>query len=279
LEFARSDSEDWTMQGGFTQTYAELSADSLRGWLGERQGFVVQAAASPDLGELAAAAAVLGEDDFSRATQETINQFGVGQLLANFFQQKYLKPKIVAAEKGNIFTQYENPAYWLCLAPVIANAVEGEVEEAANLCRGDSVDVEPTLAVMSELSEAVDSSSLVPSDIKTSIGTLVKILSIRNSLFVSQEGELHFKHAPNEAFAALDQSRLARQPLALNDDSWRAEADDALPRIQADELPDSPYKAAASGLAKFLREQCEILGQDTASKAGKTIDASSLCEK
>jgi hypothetical protein len=267
----------WQLSGGFAQSYEGADPDSLRGWLGARQGFVVQTAISSDLDRLAAAAAVLGESDFAAPTQDAIDQFGVGQLIARYFQATYFDPRRKEAKNAGTFDldKYENVAYWTCYASGISSSIKDEVPATKDLCAGKSIDVESTLGALVSLNDAIKGADLVPSDVKKTVKGLVDILSIRNTLFVGGDASIAYKKAPDAAFTALDDGRKGILPAALSDASWKDGASSLLQPVLTAELPDTPYKALAKGLSNFLSKQCAALAGDTAAKAGKT--ATSAC--
>ena len=273
VKFAQDSAGTWQFAGGFAQTFADLDAKTLRGFLGARQGFVVQAAAADDLSKLAAAAAVLGESDFAAPSQANIDQFGVGQLIAHYFQAKYFEPKRSAAASDDITSNYDNTAYWMCDAPGVSSTVKGQAAAAKDLCAGRSADVEPALAAMTSLKNGLDDAIFAPSTLKTTVSRLVSILSIRNTLFVGTDGALAYKKAPDQTFSTLDDSRKAITPSALGATDWVADAASKMKTLKAAEIPDTPYKAVAGGLSKFLKGECESLVGDAATKAGKSTNA------
>jgi len=233
---------------------------------------VVQAAASSDLHKLAAAAAVLGESDFDEPTQASIDEFGVGQLVARFFQVKYFKPRRDQAKDGNIFTEYDNVAYWTCYADGVSSTVKNKVPATKDMCGGKTIDVESALGALTSLNNAIKGNDLAPSDVKKSVKALVDILTIRNTLFVGSEGDLAYKVAPDDAFKALDDSRKSALPAALGDTLWKEAAQGRLARLTAAEIPDTPIKALTKGLNNFMKVQCASIAADAADKAGKSTD-------
>lgn len=277
LAFSRRDEDDWGLAGGFAQSYQDADGDSLRGWLGKRQGFVMQAAASSDLERLAAAAAVLGENDFNDPSQEMIDEFGVGQLIAKYFQAKYFDPRAEAAAEGSIFTQYDNVAYWACAASGVAAVIQEEVPAVKRLCDGKAVDVESALGALSALDEEIQAVDLAPASVKSAVKRLVGILSIRNSLYVGKEGEVTYKKAPSEAFAALDASRKGYLPGALGATDWQEGALARMPRLTAAEVPDNLYGALTGVLGQFLDGECAAIVENASSMAGKDVDADAAC--
>jgi hypothetical protein len=277
LSLASLDDGTWSLQGGFAQSYADADEDTLRGFLGVRQGFVVQAASPSSLDRLAAAAAILGEPDFAAPSQETIDEFGIGQVVARYFQAKYFDPRRKKAKDGSIFTNYDNVAYWTCYADVVADAVADEVPTVKDLCKGEDIDIDATLGVVTALNDAIAGESLVPSNVKKTVKALVDVLTIRNTLFVGTDADVHYKVAPDEDFEALDTKRKAALPAALSDTSWKDESSRSLPSVQKSEVPDSPLKALASGVESFLKKKCQALVGDATTKAGKTADASDYC--
>jgi hypothetical protein len=270
MSFARAGDGPWQLVGGFAQSFA--GATGLRGFLGERQGFVVQAAAASDLAKLAGAAAVLGESDFAAPSQDAVDQFGVGQLLARYFQESYFAAKLKAAKSGGLFGSYDNFAYWLCLAPVVADAVEEAAAGAKSLCKGKPIDVESTLGVLQSLDEAIADEDLVPSSVQKTVSRLVQILTIRNTLFVGSDGALGFKKAPDQVFAQLDEARKGELPATLGATEWTNGAIALLPRRARAEIPTSPFAALKGGLSSFLRSECETLTGDAAAKAGESVE-------
>ncbi len=277
LSLASLDGGTWGLTGGFAQSFDDSSADTLRGFLGKRQGFVVQAASPSALDRLAAAAAVLGESDFGAPTQEKIDQFGIGQLVARYFQTKYFSPRVQKAKKGTIFTNYDNVAYWTCYADGVSDVVENQVPTVKNLCAGSDIDVDDALGVLTSLNDAIKGVGLVPGNVKSTVKALVDVLTIRNTLFVGGDSAVAYKTPPDEAFGALDDKRKQALPAALGDTAWKEGASHLLLPVKASEVPDSPYKALAGGISKFLKSECQALVGDAASKAGKAADAIGVC--
>jgi hypothetical protein len=270
MQLGRAATGDWRISGGFAQTFAAADGESLRGWLGARQGFVMQAAASGDLSKLAGAAAVLAESDFAAPTQELIDQFGVGQLLSRYFNDVYWKPML--ADEA-----LDSPAYWMCSAPFVSDAILDEVDGAKELCKGKPLDPEIVLTTLSDVRKAVEDSGLAPDDVLETLDGLVAVLQIRNSLFVSGDGALAFKDAPDDSFAPLDGARKGALPAALAATDWKVAALAQLPLVAAKDLPGSAFEALAGGLGRFLGDECKALAADASSKAGKQADLVKLC--
>lgn len=277
LGFAQDGAGVWKLTGGFAQSYPDAQDGTLRGFLGKRQGVVLQAASDSGLSKLAAAAAVLGESDFAEPTQAKIDQFGVGQLLGRYFQSRYFNPRNAAAKKGDIFSEASNVAYWLCVNSVSAPLVKSEVAAAKDLCNGAEIDVESVLSALTSVREAVDSVPLAPSSIKTTAKRLIDILTVRNTLFVGDGGSIAYKTPPDDPFKQLDEARKASLPSALGKTDWLAEAKAAMARFPASQLPDTPYKAIASKVTSFLGASCVALVNEAAAKAGKSGNSASVC--
>ncbi len=267
----------WKLTGAFAQNFDGADPDTLRGFLGRRQGFVMQAAAASDASRLAAAAAVLGEADFHAPTQDKIDRFGVGALLARYFQAKYFDPKAKAAANGSAFDQYDNVAYWMCEAPVVAAAVQAEVGNTRELCASTALDVETILAALRALQKKVRSVGIVPQAVDDEISGVLGVLAIRNTLFVGGGGELAYKNAPDQTFASLDDARKTALPGSVGDAAWLGGAQAALPRLTQAEIPDTAYKALQSGLGGFVKAQCKALASDAQKKAGKADTAAAAC--
>lgn len=270
MRLGRMATGDWRISGGFAQTFAAADGKSLRGWLGARQGFVMQAAASADLAKLAGAAAVLAESDFAAPTQALIDQFGVGQLLSRYFNDVYWKPMLADDE-------LDSPAYWICSAPFVSDAILDEVDGAKDLCKGKPLDPEIVLATLIDVREAAADSGLAPDDLLETLDGLAAVLRIRNSLFVSGDGAVAFKEAPDDSFAPLDGARQGTLPDALAATDWKATALERLPLVAAGDVPGSAFEALAGGLGKFLGDECKILAADASDKAGKQADLATLC--
>lgn len=271
LALARTDATGaWNFTGAFAQSFPEADPQSLRGFLGKRQGFVMQAAATSDVARVAGAAAVLGEADFAAPTQDKIDRFGVGQILARFFQVRYFSPKVAAAE-------YDDAAYWMCKAPFVASAIQSEVANVSELCDGTQLDVETILGTLKGVQRELKSSGLVPDDIESQVDGMLEVLNIRNTLFVGETGALAYKVAPDQAFASLDEARKTGLPPAVGNTSWLGGAQAVLPKLTQAEIPDTAFKALQSGLGGFLKESCKALAGDAQAKAGKAESAASVC--
>lgn len=278
LALARADSDGaWKLTGAFAQNFAGADAGTLRGFLGERQGFVMQAAAASDASKLAAAAAILGESDFKEPSQAVIDEFGVGAILAHYFQAKYFDPKVKAAADGSIADQYGNVAYWMCEATGVSSAVQANIGNARELCRGTRIDVESILTVLKSVQAEIKDEFLVPDSVSTEIDRVLGVLSIRNTLFVGSTGDLAFKTAPDEAFAGLDTARKEALPKAVGGTDWIGGAQAGLPLLTRAQIPDTAFKALESGLGGFLNGKCKALASDAQAKAGKADTADAVC--
>jgi hypothetical protein len=264
MSFAREGDGPWKLAGGFAQSFP--GATGLRGFLGARQGFVVQAAAQSDMAKLAGAAAVLGESDFAAPSQEAVDSFGVGQLLARYFQESYFAEQRQAADDGDF-----NLAYWLCDAPLVSSAVKSAAAGVRSLCKGQRIDVESALGTFQAVSDELQDQPLVPSDVRKTVKRLVEVLTIRNTLFVGGDGGLAYKKAPDEAFAQLDEGRKGILPATLGATDWTAGAMALLPKRTRASLPTSPFAALTGGLGAYLRDECEALTGDAADKAGESV--------
>jgi hypothetical protein len=260
----------WKLTGAFAQNFPGADPDTLRGFMGERQGFVMQAAAASDLSKLAGAAAVLSASDFAAPTQEKIDQFGVGSILARFFQERYFTPKVKAAETDDF-------AYWLCKVPFVKSAVAEESPNTGALCDGTSLDVESILDTLGSLRSTLKSVPLLPSGVTKEVGGAIDVLSIRNSLFVGGDGDLTYKKAPDSTYSDLDTARKGALPGAIGNTQWLGGAQAALPTVMAADVPNTAYKALSAGLGGFLKEKCKALAGDAQDKAGKTENTSGFC--
>jgi hypothetical protein len=275
ISFGQDSSQRWNLHASFAQNFAEATSDSLRAFLGDRQGFVLQASASQKLDKVAAAAAVLKESDFDNATQEMIDRFGIGQLMADFFTAKYWQPKRDAAKEGSIFTNYDNISYWACDNMLVSGSVKSEVSSARELCEGDSVDVEDGLSFLTSLKKNMAQTSLVPKDVSESVNGLIDVLSFRNSIFVGKDSEVNYKKAPEESFEELDQSRKSSAGglSAISSLGWRESVSANFQKIPPTEIPEVGFTTITNSISGFFKEQCNTLSGDSAERAGRNAEA------
>jgi hypothetical protein len=275
LQFGQTESGNWQFGAAFAQTFADAPADSLRGWLGNRQGFVIQATASPQLEKLSAAAAVLPEDSFSGVTQDQIETFGIGSLLVEFFRAKYWQPKRDSARSGNIFTNYDNLSYWTCDAAIVSSSIQNEAAAARQLCQGQTIDIEDGLKLLASTKKNIASQSLVPAEVKATVNLLIDLLTVRNSVFLGAKSSVSYKTAPDSEFSALDDDRKANAPVvnSIASTEWLGSVQAAMREMESDEIPDTAFKAISSSLQSFVRAECLDLSAESANKAGKDPEA------
>ena len=267
------------VSGGFSQNFAEAKDGSLRHFLGKRQGFVLQAAASSALDQVAAAAAVLTESDMAGADQSSVDRFGVGQLLTDFVQSKYWNTRMDDVSGNFIPTgsDLENIAYWTCSAPGVATAIQSEVSGTSTLCARDKIDAESMVQTMVGLKPELDGDSSVGESVKRDVGRIVDILSIRNTMFVGSDSSVVYKSAPNEAFATLDTARTSVALPALDDTTWKEKSQMSLRPLSA--LPMQAFGVNLGALNNFVSGKCTDIVGSAQEKAGEARDTAARCSR
>lgn len=260
------------INGVFSQTYADASSGSLRQWLGERQGFIMQATVAPELDKVAAAAAVLKSDDFANPSQESVENFGVSHLLSGFVQETWWQPTLKKAGS----TSFDNIAYWTCKAPFVASEIKGASAEAKTLCAGNEASVDGLVDTLEDLKSELKGVSLA-SSVRKPIETLIDVLTIRNSIFIGSDAGLAYKTAPDETYTALNDKRKELGVHALDDLAWKSDVVTELVNTTVGDLPDSAFESVAGNLTGFFNSQCQALVSDATSKAKKSDSNTSVC--
>jgi len=268
------------ISGGFSQNFIGAKSGSIREFLGQRQGFVLQAAAAPDLKSVAAAGAVLSQSDMAGANQDSVDRFGVGQLMTDFVQSKYWKPRkdAVSGNFAPTSADLQNIAYWTCNAPIVAAGIQASVSGTSSLCGDEKLDAESMIQTMQGLRSELDDYSIA-SSVKQEVSTIVDILSVRNTLFVGADSQVTYKNAPNEGFAGLDTTRKSVSVPRLDDSAWRDNSLLALRPWSRDALPTGTFGVRLSSLNEFVSGKCAQIVGDAQEKSGTARNTAANCAK
>lgn len=292
-----------SISGGFVQNYPGVRSDSLRGFLGEKQGFILQAAASPDLSKMSAAAAVLGESDFTAANPDSVSQFGVGELLGKFINAKFWTPKLKAQKNYNglSLSHYENPAFLLCntfVSTTLSLSLQDGIEEINKLCAGEDVPGESYLAGFSTLSRNISSSTnslastlqtitfgaISSSKVKQATAStvlfldkVVSVLKFRNNIHISSDAEIFFKEVPNSDYEPLVSTLKSISIVTLNDLNWQDQARLELPTLNRKNLPKIEFGSSLDGLRDYFTSTCNRFAEEVNAETGKDVKRGESC--
>ena len=253
----------------FAQNFSDAKSGSIRDFLGKRQGFVLQASASSDLSEVAAAAAVLKETDFKTGGQAAVDRFGVGQLLVDFVLAKYWEPK-KSSISGGFFpsaSDLTNVAYYACES-ALSSSIKSAVSGTSELCSGTQVSAESLVQTMIGLKTKLDGLP-VSDSVKSDAKSIVDILTIRNSIFLKTNQAVQYKEAPSDTLRSLETSRMNASLPGLDSRDWSEGARSLLRPISMSQLQKSSFTANPSKLASFLNLQCNSILSAAQDKAAK----------
>ena len=263
--------EVFSIGGAFVQSFAEADSNSLRGFLGRRQGFVLQAASSADLNSVAAAAAVLKESDFGADAQSAVNRFGVGQLLVDFVLAKYWTPKKDSISGGFLpsASDLKNFAYYTCAAPGVSSSIQSAVNGASSLCEGKPIEAESLVQTMIGLKQEVD--ELPVSDaVKDDVTKIVDILSIRNSIFLQSGKGIQYRDTSDQTLKSLEGARSNIIVAQLGGNDWTESTRAALKPFTASQVEGPSFVANPAKMTDFLAAQCNTILNGAQEKAGKS---------